>query len=174
MCSGIVVVVDVRLQDSAYLEETEAWRPDAVAYLQPTSPLRRATHIDAGLALLDAETDSVWSMVEVAEHPYYMYQPVADGRMREYVELAGKPERRQDMPPLYHVNAVLMLSKTDYLLAPGNEAQLVVNAKNFRPLIIRPEDGLDIDTEFDFQLAELLLRGQPPDALPGAAAVHAA
>ncbi len=144
-----------------------------MAYLQPTSPLRRATHIDAGLALLDAETDSVWSMVEVAEHPYYMYRPAGGGRMREYVELAEKPERRQDMPPLYHVNAVLMLSRTDYLLAAGNENALVVNPRNFRPLIIRREDGLDIDTEFDFQLAELLLQGRPPEALP-AAAIHAA
>ncbi len=35
----------------------------------------------------------------VAEHPYYMYAPAPGARMLEYVSLAEKPERRQDLLP---------------------------------------------------------------------------
>jgi len=158
----------------AYLADVEGWRPDAVAYLQPTSPLRTAAHIDAGLELLDQATDSVWTVVAVAEHPYFMYSPAPGARMLEYVSLDEKPERRQDLPPLYHVNPVLMLSWTRYLLAAGNETALVVNRDNFRALPISREEGVDINTELDFELAELLMRRKRAEAARDAAAVDAA
>ncbi|MDP6708241.1 MAG: acylneuraminate cytidylyltransferase family protein [Alphaproteobacteria bacterium] len=158
----------------AYLADVEGWRPDAVAYLQPTSPMRNAAHIDRALELLDQTVDSIWTMVSVAEHPYFMYSPAPGARMLEYVTMDDKPERRQDLPPLYHVNPVIMLSWTRYLVAEGNEKALVVNRDNFRALPISREDGVDINTELDFQLAELLMRRKLAEATDGTAAVDAA
>ncbi len=141
-----------------WLEVNDGWRPEAVAYLQPTSPFRTARHIDDALALLDGAVNSVWTMVPVAEHPYFMYRPEEDGRLIEYVDLPNKPERRQDVLPIYHVNPMIALSRTSYLTKRARPNDLVVDKANFRALIISREDGLDINTEFEFQMAALLMR----------------
>ena len=124
------------------LDDDEGWKPDAVAYLQPTSPLRSAHHIDDGLTKLDVEVDSVVSVVAVDQHPLYMFEPDAKGGMHEYLDVVSKPERRQDLPPLYCSNPVVLMSWSRYLLNPANEQALIVNHNNER----------------DFRVAEEILR----------------
>ena len=145
----------------AWLDEDEGWRPDAVAYLQPTSPLRTAHHIDEGLHKLKPEVDSVVSVVAVDQHPFYMFEPDANGGMHEYLDIVAKPERRQDLPPLYCSNPVVLMSWTRYLLDPANEHGLIVNHKNFAPLIIGTLEAIDINNERDFRVAEEVLRAGP-------------
>ena len=142
----------------SWLDEHEAWRPDAVTYLQPTSPMRTSNHIDAALELLSPEVDSVFTLVAADQHPYYMFEPDDTGGMKAYIELDEPPERRQDLPPLYYTNPVVLLSWTRYLLGPANAQGLIVNLKNFAPLIIDPLDALDINNERDFRVAEDVMR----------------
>jgi CMP-N,N'-diacetyllegionaminic acid synthase len=53
----------------AWLETHQDYRPDAVAILQPTSPLRRAEDIRRAVALLaDSDADSVVTVSEVPAH----------------------------------------------------------------------------------------------------------
>ena len=50
------------------------WVPDWVVLLQPTSPLRTAEDIDAGIQLaLLTGCDSVVSVREAAQHPFKMF-----------------------------------------------------------------------------------------------------
>jgi CMP-N,N'-diacetyllegionaminic acid synthase len=152
-----------------WLEREEGSRPDTVAYLQPTSPFRTAAHIDRALDLMTADTDSVWTMVPVAEHPYFMFVPAGNGRLRDYDETLDKPERRQDLPEVLHVNPVIMMSRTSYLLDRAGPRDLVVNRQNFRPLVIDRDAGIDINTEAEFVLADLLMRQRLDAAAANAA-----
>ncbi len=42
-------MLDVLLDIVATLERREGYRPDAIVLLQPTSPFRRAEHVDAAV-----------------------------------------------------------------------------------------------------------------------------
>jgi CMP-N-acetylneuraminic acid synthetase len=158
LADSTAIAMAVVRHAAAWLDDHDSWRADAIAYLQPTSPLRATRHIDAALALLTPAVDSVLSVVAADQHPLYMFAPTADSGMREYLPDAAKPERRQDLPPLYCSNPVVMLSWTRYLLAPGHERALVVNHKNFTPLVIDRLDAVDINDERDFRFADALMR----------------
>ena len=141
-----------------WLEAEEGWVPDAVIYLQPSSPFRTARRIDAALALLVDGFDSVVSVRSAQQHPYYMFVPDGGGRLVEYVAVENRPERRQDLPPVYALDDSIMLSTTAFLRAPSDGKKLIVNLRNFRPLVLEDEPCVDINTEQDFLYAEFLMR----------------
>lgn len=140
-----------------FLDKNEAWVPDNIFYMQPTSPFRTETRINQAIELIDgSDKNSIISVVPVKEHPYYMFQPNDDGTMSEFVNVENKPERRQDLPELYALNDNILLSKTEYLLA--RNTSLVVDIKNFQPIEISEQESLDINTEMDFSFAEFLMK----------------
>lgn len=142
-----------------WLTENDSFFSDAVMYLQPTSPFRTTEQIDASLTLLnDNSKDTVISVTRVKEHPYYMFQPTEDDDIEEYVKLKNKPERRQDLPPLYMLNDSIMLSTIDYLKKVIPEQGLVTSLSSFKPLFIDEQSAIDINTETDFLLADILMQ----------------
>jgi CMP-N-acetylneuraminic acid synthetase len=147
--------IDVVHHCLEHLRQEDGWQPDNVFYMQPTSPFRTEERINQAIELLDgSDKHSVISVVSVKEHPYYMFTPVGDGSMSELVEVENKPERRQDLPEIYALNDNILLSKSEYLLAP--DTRLVVDIKNFLPIEITEQESLDINTEMDFSFAEFL------------------
>jgi CMP-N-acetylneuraminic acid synthetase len=147
--------IDVVHHCLEHLRQEDGWQPDNVFYMQPTSPFRTEERINQAIELLDgSDKHSVISVVSVKEHPYYMFTPVGDGSMSEFVEVENKPERRQDLPEIYALNDNILLSKSEYLLAP--DTRLVVDIKNFLPIEITEQESLDINTEMDFSFAEFL------------------
>ena len=123
---------------------------DVLVVLQPTSPLRRAEHVDAAVALL-AETgaDCVVSVVEVP----HAFRPgkllaVEDGRVRA---LGDEPLHR-DLAPLYARNGPAVLAlRVDGLAERG------LYGGDVRALVMEPADSIDVDSAFDLRLAESLL-----------------
>lgn len=126
---------------------------DAVVLLQPTSPLRRAGHIDAAIDLLDSSgADSVVSVVEVP----HQYNPTSvmtleGGRLRPY---AGQPTvtRRQDKPRVYARNGPAVLAVRTPVLMGGS-----LYGTDTRPLVMSLHESLDIDEVWDLDLAERML-----------------
>ena len=135
--------------------------PDAVFYLQPTSPFRTSREIDAAIALLTAEVDSVASVKPVAEHPYYMFKPDSAGSLVPLIDVSPRPERRQDLPEVYVLNDSIMLSHIGWIRQAIRKNGLVVNLDNFVPLPIGGRVALDINSEEDFALAEFLASRTP-------------
>lgn len=131
------------------------WPAAAVAYLQPTSPLRRAEHIDAAVDLLFSEqADSVVSVVEVPHN----FNPVSvlrleNGLLRPFLETGADPLRRQDKPKVLARNgpAVLVAARAT-ILDLG-----VLYGPRTLPLIMTPQDSADVDDAFDLELCEWLL-----------------
>jgi len=127
---------------------------DAVALLQPTSPLREAGHVDAAVDLLQTSgADSVVSVVAVP----HRFSPVSlmrldDGALHPY--LPGAPVvRRQDKPRLFARNgpAVLVVRRAVALADAGLYAGVC------RGLPMGSEESLDVDEASDLAQAECVL-----------------
>jgi N-acylneuraminate cytidylyltransferase/CMP-N,N'-diacetyllegionaminic acid synthase len=155
-----------------YLHTTEGYQPEVVVYLQPTSPLRTAAHIDSGVRLLcESDADSVVSVRQVeSEHPYFMMQLEQEHWLREYIEMDHKPLSRQDVPPLYLINGALYISRWAYLARAPEAAPLF--SRRCKGLLMDPLSSVDINTPLDFLLAETILRHYP--CVHGHAPVQAA
>jgi CMP-N,N'-diacetyllegionaminic acid synthase len=125
---------------------------DAVVLLQPTSPLRSKADIEACLAMANAQqADCVVSVSEPTQSPYWMFKLDENGRLNKLLA-TNDITRRQDLPPVYAINGALYFARTDWLLR--NKTFLSQETLGY---VMSAEKSLDIDTPFDWKLAELLL-----------------
>jgi N-acylneuraminate cytidylyltransferase/CMP-N,N'-diacetyllegionaminic acid synthase len=137
-----------------WLEQHEGYQPELVVLLQPTSPLRRAEHIDQGInLLLQTNADSLVSVCEVEHSPYWMRILDSAGRVKPFVETKREFLRRQDLPPVYRLNGALFITRPIIIIKKG-----YLLGDDVRALVMAREDSIDIDDEVDFLLAELLLQ----------------
>ena len=146
-----------------WLIEHEAWSPDVLVVLQPTSPLRRARHLDESLELMaQAGADTVVSVVEVPHSfsPYGIMR-VRDGWLEDFwtEPLPFDRFRRQNLPVLYARNGPAVLATQVRVLIE----QQSFYGKTIAPYIMTEEESVDIDTLFDLRLAEWLI-GQSKEA----------
>lgn len=149
---GMFEVVEHALQT---LEEAEDYKPDIIILLQPTSPLRTSEHIDKAVDLLiKTGADSVVTVVHVP----HQFNPVSVMKIEneKLVPFISGSQilRRQDKPKVYGRNGPAVLAV---------RRQTVLNKKSLygddvRPLIMSEEESIDIDTQFDFEIAEFLLK----------------
>lgn len=138
-----------------WLAEEERYHPSAVALLQPTSPLRKALHIDEAVGLLDgSDADSVVSVVEVP----HAYSPasvmrIEDGRLVPYASDTDEiVTRRQDKPRVYARNGpAVLVSRVDVLTSGELYGETVL------PYVMGWPESIDVDTRYDLELAEFFL-----------------
>jgi len=135
------------------LECTEGYRPDAVALLQCTSPLRGADIIDAGVRkLFETGCDAVMTVTPIQHWYLSGYLRSGDVFVPEY-DYASRP-RHQDMPQKYRENGALYVTRREALYRYRNRL-----GGDVRVVIMDALRSLDIDTVEDFALAEEVLRG---------------
>jgi CMP-N,N'-diacetyllegionaminic acid synthase len=133
--------------------QTQGFHADIVVLLQPTSPLRRGEHIDAAVDWLQrTRGDSVVSVVEVP----HQFNPtsvmrVDDGLLKPFLE-GPTTTRRQDKPRLYARNGPAVLAVRAHVLREGS-----LYGNEVWPLVMSPEDSLDVDTPWDLRLVESAL-----------------
>jgi CMP-N-acetylneuraminic acid synthetase len=141
------------LQHAVRTLEEQGFASDIVVLLQPTSPFRRAEHIDAAVSALERTGgDSVVSVVEVP----HQFNPLSvmsieDGRLKPFTDGAA-PNRRQDKPRVYARNGPAVLAVRTRVLQEGS-----LYGEQTWPLVMAPEDSIDIDTPWDARVAEALL-----------------
>lgn len=130
---------------------------DVVVLLQPTSPLRRGSHIDAALDLLDStRADSVVSVVEVP----HQFSPAAvmtlDGdRLAPFLP-GPQVLRRQDKPRVFARNGPAVAAIRRSVLERGS-----LYGDDPRALVMTPEESLDVDSQADLDYLEFLLARSP-------------
>lgn len=138
------------------VERLEGKVYDVVLMLQPTTPLRLGSDIDAGIELLLASgADSVISVVGVgAYHPLRMKRVLDNGRLANYIEQGFEDMHpRQQLPPVYIRNGALYITRRDVLV---NENSFT--GKDCRAYVMPEERSINIDAESDIVLAEYFLR----------------
>lgn len=135
-----------------YLEDVENSHPDAVVFLQPTSPLRKAEDIDGAIEkFLQTNCDSIVSVCEVEHPPHWMYTLEGD-RLKPIIEGGEMVTRRQDAPRVYRLNGAIFVTRSDVIMKQNS-----LVGHNTGAYIMSLERSVDIDTELDFRLTELLM-----------------
>ena len=123
---------------------------DYVVLLQPTSPLRESTDIDAAIELcLREAATSVVSVAEAAKSPYWMYQMKEDGALTPFVENVAT--NRQQLPRSYALNGAVYVLKVSQLIA----RRQIIDAQTLG-YVMPSERSYDIDSETDFLVCEFL------------------
>lgn len=138
------------------MEQLDGERYDVVVMLQPTTPLRLSSDIDAGIELLlESGADSVISVVDVgAYHPLRMKRVIQNGWLTNYIDQGHEDMRpRQQLPPVYIRNGALYITWRNVLLEQNS-----FTGRDCRAHIMPAERSVNIDTEFDLVLADYLLR----------------
>ena len=126
---------------------------DTIVLLQPTSPLRRAEHIDAAVDLLESSgADTVVSVVEVP----HQFNPVSVMRLNgdRLVPFLDGPLvlQRQDKPRVFARNGPAVLAVRAAVLERGS-----LYGNDVRPLLMEAADSVDLDTPADLELFDCLL-----------------
>lgn len=125
---------------------------DAVMLLQPTSPLRSAGDIDECLNMAQSgDLDSVVSVAACETHPAWTYSLDGAGRLQPLLP-GSTATRRQDLPDAFALNGALYFARRPWLLA-----RRALVAEDTRAYPMPVERSLDIDTPWDWRIAEFLL-----------------
>ncbi len=135
-----------------WLREQQQWEPSWVVLLQPTSPLRRAKHIDDGFAALRAARgDSLVSVVKVKHHPAWCYtRSGTEGFLSKY-QSGVQATRRQDLPEVLALNGALYIATPEVLRRGGAVGERCV------PLVMGSLESVDLDTPQDWALCEAIV-----------------
>jgi N-acylneuraminate cytidylyltransferase len=133
------------------IKETRALRnlEELVVTLQPTVPLRGPDLIDDCIERL-IETDAD-SLLTVHEGPHFAWQKFGDKAIALNIPVS-KRVMRQDITEqdrVYLENGACYVTKTGLLLKAQNRL-----CGRITPFEIPEENGIDIDTDYDFWLTE--------------------
>lgn len=120
--------------------------------LDPTSPLRDASDIDACLGLLVAGVDAVITGYEADKNPYFnMVEVAGDGAVQLVKTTLGGVVARQTAPTVYAMNASIYCWHY-HTLSKG-----LWNGRT-RIHVMPRHRSIDIDEPIDFQIVEMLMR----------------
>ncbi len=126
---------------------------DIIVLLQPTSPLRKAQHIQASLKLYAEHPDCHALKSVCAADSKYLYaylgaDPYLTPAMPDYMKIP----RRQELPQIYLPNGAIYI----FSVASFQRAQTIPSTKVIA-YIMSETDSIDIDTQADLEQAELYL-----------------
>jgi len=128
--------------------------PDHLLVAPATAPLRLPVDLERCLETArDSGADVVLTVTEAHRNPWFNMVTVDDeGSARLVCEPAQRIHRRQDAPPVFDVGTVGFVVRPDFVRSHTSLYDGTVRAVE-----VPRERSLDIDTELDLQLAELLL-----------------
>lgn len=129
------------------------YHPEVVIFLQPTSPMRTASDIDAAVELLcESNADSVVSLKAVNDFPQWMKKMDHKLRISPLFEQMEITAARQDLEKSYILNGAIYLSTTESL--KKHHSFYGGDTRGY----LMPEDrSIDIDTLNDFLMAEAMI-----------------
>lgn len=140
-----------------FIENQDQIKLDWVFLLQPTAPLRNAEDIEAAINLaVNGSSDSVISVVQVfAVHPILM-KKIEGNRLLPFCIEEKEGTRRQDYKPdAFMRNGAIYLSKRDVIMEHSS-----IWGQEICPYVMPEERSLNIDSEFDLKMVELVLAEQ--------------
>ena len=105
--------------------------------------------------IVDKEKDTLVSVCEVSENPYWMKVVDKEGNLMDFMEGEKEYSRRQDLPKIYMFNAAIYIAKWDVIKSDKSFYK-----RGYIPFIMSREKSLDIDDLLDFRFAEFLMRRQ--------------
>lgn len=124
---------------------------DAVVLLQPTSPFRSQVHLKQMMNDFDPSLEMVVSVAESHYNPYFsLFEETSAG----FLTLSKQSSftRRQECPHVYAYNGSAYVINSSAL-----KAKHMSEFERVRKFIMDDIHSLDIDTQFDWWVAEMIL-----------------
>ncbi len=141
------------------------FQPEAVFLSQPTSPLVDAADIVEAIRVYEATGRSVVS-VTPNEHPFEWSYLIEDGRLRAAVDWPF-PAKRQDARTTYRFNGAIWIATRAHI-----ESARQFESPDMGVVVMPADRSVDIDTQTDLELAELILAAKTAPASPFAVGPH--
>jgi len=128
--------------------------PELVIYLQPTSPLRKAKHIDAAFDLLKKMKGDALISVTNADNKLLKALLVTDhkGCLITASRKDFRTFNRQELPLVYVPNGAIYIMKSKNCLRLPR-----FHGKKTIPFIMSSEESIDVDSKEDLEIIEKLL-----------------
>lgn len=125
---------------------------DKIMLLQPTSPLRTVEDIRSSFEMMRTKSaNAIVSVAEMEHSPLWCNVLPDDLSMEKFYNDMAINMPRQELPKYYRLNGAIYLLKKQ-------ELQKVKMFREKCYAYIMPIDrSIDIDTEFDFKMAQILL-----------------
>ena len=141
-------------------EKLDGRKYDIVVMLQPTSPFRKPEQVSACIRMLvKGDWDAVWTVspTDSKSHPLKQLNVGEEGALDLYDASGAQIIARQQLEPVYHRNGIAYAFTRECLLE-----QKTIRGKRTGALVIE-EPCVNIDTEWDLELAEFMLSRRQTD-----------
>jgi CMP-N-acetylneuraminic acid synthetase len=142
------------------MEKLDERTYEIIVMLQPTSPFRKPEQVSACIRMLvEGNWDAVWtvSQTDSKGHPLKQLNVGEEGALDLYDASGAQIIARQQLEPVYHRNGIAYAFTRECLLE-----QKTIRGKRTGALVIE-EPCVNIDTEWDLELAEFLLSRSSSD-----------
>jgi CMP-N-acetylneuraminic acid synthetase len=123
-----------------------------VVYLQPTSPLRTAVHIDNAFKEIEAKAgEMAISVVQLSKTPFKAFTLGKEGLLELIFGDKFANANRQDLPLAYYPNGAIYIFPMAEFIKKGR-----FPSNGSVPFIMPETESLDIDSEEDIALLDKL------------------
>jgi CMP-N-acetylneuraminic acid synthetase len=127
---------------------------DYIVLLQPTSPLRTAVHIKEAFRLMNEKNALGAVSVCRTEHPVEWMGKVSEDRFLDSFIRDTKLEKRsQEFLPSFQINGAIYITPVNQFLSEGT----LFLRSGMVAYVMDRASSVDIDDDFDFELADWLL-----------------
>lgn len=139
-----------------FLKKSQGALPDALIVVPVTAPLRSIEDLERCLdEYQKGEVDIVVTVTDAHRNPYFnMVKLLPDGTVGLVIPPHGSINRRQDAPVVFDMTTVAYVVRPKFVMTKNG-----VFEGRVRHVYVPTERALDIDTPFDFKVAERLMDG---------------
>jgi N-acylneuraminate cytidylyltransferase len=136
------------------LETFEGEAPEAMVSIPTTAPLRLPKDVSGCINVFESKAADLALVTAVSSHNPYFNMVEVQGNQGLQVPMFFRKDifRRQDAPVVHGLTTVAYVAKTEYVL--GCQSLFEGNVYSYEVDISR---SLDVDTEFDLEIASILL-----------------
>lgn len=148
LATDIATTVDTVLYEKEVYEHSHE-KVDSLMLLQPTAPFRTPDLIRKAAALHTRHQRSIISVSAASSHPFWCYT-INQDRLHPFISTDLSMQRSQDLPKAYALNgSIYIVSAKTLQITRSFHDPLAY------PLLCeRPEEAIDIDTPWDWLIAE--------------------
>lgn len=149
---------DMTSSDDVILHALSYFHQQGVEYsevckLQPTSPLRNASHLQEAYQMFqERQADFLVSVCECEHSPLWAGTIGEDLSLDDFIAEEVKRACRQDLPIYYRLNGAVYMGKVKPFIK--NRSFL---GKHCVAYIMNQESSIDIDNQMDLEMAELIM-----------------
>ncbi|MGJ4950086.1 cytidylyltransferase domain-containing protein [Bradyrhizobium sp. HKCCYLS20291] len=128
----------------------------SIIYLQPTSPLRTAQHIDEAVdAMLREDRKCLISVTELEKSPFKSFTIDGEGALKAIFDERMSNHGRQSLPKTYAPNgAIYIFDCVSFLDRDGFPSTGSI------PFLMSKSDSVDIDSEDDLRAVQSILEAR--------------